>query len=86
MTKLSKPVSLLRKSPPLLSARPSSQVCAVCIDQYTCSLMFSLAFREMDKTWPLYGKHSDPPLSPEEWWTEVIKRTMLHAGAPPTGV
>lgn len=44
-----------------------------------------LAFKEMESAWPLYGKHANPPLTPEQWWTEVITRTMLHAGAAQSG-
>ena len=39
----------------------------------------------MNSTWRVYGKHSDPPLIPEDWWLEVIKRTMRHAGAAAEG-
>jgi hypothetical protein len=44
-----------------------------------------LAFKEMEKIWPLYGKLSNPPLSPEQWWTELIQRCMKHAGASNEG-
>ncbi|WVF67820.1 hypothetical protein IAT40_002581 [Kwoniella sp. CBS 6097] len=42
---------------------------------------FKPAFEEVDAGWPLYGKHSKPPLSPEQWWTKIIYQTLRHAGA-----
>ncbi|KAK1923298.1 HAD-like domain-containing protein [Papiliotrema laurentii] len=45
---------------------------------------FKPAFKEMDKTWPMYGKHADPPLMPEKWWTELIRRCIVNAGAEPS--
>ncbi|KAK8850741.1 hypothetical protein IAR55_004661 [Kwoniella newhampshirensis] len=41
---------------------------------------FKPAFEEVDGQWPLYGKHSDPFLSPEEWWTKIIYQTLSFAG------
>lgn len=35
----------------------------------------------MNATYPLYGKHSTPPLTPESWWTQLIVKCMRHAGA-----
>jgi hypothetical protein len=35
----------------------------------------------MEKTYPLYGKHSDPSLSPEEWWTMLIRHCLVNGGA-----
>ncbi|WVQ86281.1 hypothetical protein IAT38_008449 [Cryptococcus sp. DSM 104549] len=42
---------------------------------------FKPAFKAVDAKWPLYGKHSDPPLSPEEWWVKIIHETLSQAGA-----
>ncbi|OCF35974.1 hypothetical protein I317_00497 [Kwoniella heveanensis CBS 569] len=42
---------------------------------------FGPAFKEVNAGWPLYGKHSEPPLSPEQWWTKIIYQTLKHAGA-----
>jgi hypothetical protein len=44
-----------------------------------------LAFKDMDRQFPLYGKLAKPPISPEAWWTELIQRCMLHAGASQSG-
>ncbi|GAA5878844.1 hypothetical protein JCM3774_000983 [Rhodotorula dairenensis] len=42
------------------------------------------AFRQAFKHWvakhPLYGKRSDPPLDPSEWWRGVIRETFRNAG------
>jgi hypothetical protein len=35
----------------------------------------------MEAEHPLYGKHGDPPISPEQWWTELIRRCIKEAGA-----
>lgn len=35
----------------------------------------------MNAQFPLYGKHSTPPLTPEKWWSTLIQRCMVHAGA-----
>lgn len=43
------------------------------------------AFKAMEARWPVYGKHSTPALSPEQWWTELIKQCMLEAGAAEKG-
>jgi hypothetical protein len=43
------------------------------------------AFKAMEVRWPVYGKHSKPALSPEQWWTELIKQCMLEAGAAEKG-
>nr|XP_031858266.1 uncharacterized protein CI109_006317 [Kwoniella shandongensis]KAA5525338.1 hypothetical protein CI109_006317 [Kwoniella shandongensis] len=51
------------------------------ITPLTVRQAFRPAFKEIDATWPLYGKHSSPPLSPEEWWTTIIYQTLLVAGA-----
>jgi hypothetical protein len=55
--------------------------------KYTKDLIiyYNAAFKEMEKTWPLYGRHSEPPLTPEEWWLEVIRKCLLHAGAEQSG-
>ncbi|CAK9783202.1 HAD-like protein [Cutaneotrichosporon oleaginosum] len=45
---------------------------------------FRPAFKEMNATHPLYGKHSTPPLTPESWWTGLIVKCMAHAGASET--
>lgn len=39
----------------------------------------------MNAKFPVYGKHSDPPLSPESWWGEIITRCMRHAGVSEKG-
>ncbi|WVQ95417.1 hypothetical protein IAU59_002514 [Kwoniella sp. CBS 9459] len=52
-----------------------------CISPQSVRSAFKPAFKEIDATWPLYGKHSTPPLSPEEWWTKIIYQTLRHAGA-----
>ncbi|WVO12698.1 hypothetical protein L204_100304 [Cryptococcus depauperatus] len=44
---------------------------------------FRPAFEKINSLWPFYGKHANPPLSPEEWWTKIIYETLLKAGAPP---
>ena len=44
-------------------------------------LKLTLAFKEMDAAFPLYGKHASPPLTPGEWWTRLIHKCMAHAGA-----
>ncbi|WWC92549.1 uncharacterized protein L201_007508 [Kwoniella dendrophila CBS 6074] len=41
---------------------------------------FKPAFKAIDVKWPLYGKHSNPALTPEEWWTKIIRQTLLEAG------
>ncbi|ORX40875.1 HAD-like domain-containing protein [Kockovaella imperatae] len=41
---------------------------------------FKIAYKEMNQIWPLYGKHTDPPTAPEDWWAELIRRCMVHAG------
>ncbi|TYJ57310.1 hypothetical protein B9479_002043 [Cryptococcus floricola] len=41
------------------------------------------AFKKVDASWPLYGKYTTPPLTPEEWWGKIIYETYLEAGAPP---
>lgn len=43
------------------------------------------AFKEMDAAHPLYGKFSDPPMIPAQWWTELIRRCMIHAGGEVEG-
>ncbi|WVQ63476.1 uncharacterized protein L199_001629 [Kwoniella botswanensis] len=43
---------------------------------------FKPAFKAVDSKWPLYGKHTEPALTPEEWWTKIIHQTLLEAGAP----
>lgn len=43
------------------------------------------AFKEMEAAHPMYGKFSDPPLTPAQWWTELIRRCMVHAGAASEG-
>ncbi|WWC65006.1 uncharacterized protein I303_107620 [Kwoniella dejecticola CBS 10117] len=45
---------------------------------------FKPAFKAVDAKWPLYGKHSNPALTPEEWWTKIIYETLLEAGADRT--
>lgn len=35
----------------------------------------------MDAEYPLYGKHATPPISPEVWWSELIRRCITEAGA-----
>ncbi|KAK4689654.1 hypothetical protein P7C73_g447, partial [Tremellales sp. Uapishka_1] len=42
---------------------------------------FRAAFKSINSAHPLYGKHSSPPLSPEEWWTSLIRECMIKAGA-----
>ncbi|BEJ13462.1 hypothetical protein CspHIS471_0306360 [Cutaneotrichosporon sp. HIS471] len=42
---------------------------------------FRPAFKEMNAIHPVYGKHSNPPLTPEGWWTDLIHKCMAHAGA-----
>ncbi|WWC72793.1 uncharacterized protein I206_106757 [Kwoniella pini CBS 10737] len=42
---------------------------------------FKPAFRAVNADWPLYGKHTHPALTPEEWWTKIIYQTLLEAGA-----
>lgn len=44
-----------------------------------------LAFKSMDLEYPLYGKLSTPPISPEEWWTKLITRCLKEAGASDIG-
>lgn len=44
-------------------------------------IWLTAAFKEMNVVYPLYGKHSTPPLTPEAWWSDLIRRCMLHAGA-----
>ncbi|ODO05797.1 hypothetical protein I350_04858 [Cryptococcus amylolentus CBS 6273] len=44
---------------------------------------FKPAFKKVDASWPLYGKYTTPPLTPEEWWGKIIYETYLEAGAPP---
>jgi hypothetical protein len=39
----------------------------------------------MDVEYPLYGKRGDPPISPEQWWTELIRRCVKEAGADQAG-
>lgn len=41
---------------------------------------FRPAYKEMNARYPLYGKHSTPPLTPESWWTHLIVKCMQHAG------
>ncbi|WVQ77150.1 hypothetical protein IAR50_006833 [Cryptococcus sp. DSM 104548] len=43
---------------------------------------FKPAFKKVDASWPLYGKHTTPALTPEEWWGKIIYETYLVAGAP----
>jgi len=43
------------------------------------------AFKEMLAAYPLYGKHASPPLTPEAWWSTLIHKCMLHAGAGQRG-
>lgn len=70
-----------RPSPRTLSARGSSQVRE---ERFIAVIADPGAFKEMDKTWPMYGKHADPPLTPEKWWTELIRRSIVNAGAEPS--
>ncbi|OWZ63222.1 hypothetical protein AYX15_04743 [Cryptococcus neoformans] len=42
---------------------------------------FKPAFKKVDAQYPLYGKHSTPSLTPEEWWTRIIYETLREAGA-----
>lgn len=44
-------------------------------------LQLIAAYKELNAIHPLYGKHSTPPLTPEAWWTSLIRRCMIHAGA-----
>lgn len=39
----------------------------------------------MNTKFPVYGKHNDPPLSPESWWGEIITGCMRHAGVSDKG-
>ena len=39
----------------------------------------------MDKEYPLYGKLATPAISPEEWWSELIRRCLKEAGASDRG-
>jgi hypothetical protein len=39
----------------------------------------------MDLEYPLYGKRGNPPISPEQWWTELIRRCVKEAGADQAG-
>jgi len=39
----------------------------------------------MDIEYPLYGKRGNPPISPEQWWTELIRRCVKEAGADQAG-
>lgn len=57
---------------PISSASAAADVC-------------SPAYKEMTATHPLYGKHSRPPLTPEAWWTALINKCMVHAGATEQG-
>jgi hypothetical protein len=45
----------------------------------------SSAFKSMSEKYPLYGKHGEPPISPEAWWTELIRRCIKEAGASNAG-
>ncbi|GAA6018632.1 hypothetical protein JCM11491_006173 [Sporobolomyces phaffii] len=41
---------------------------------------FKRAFKRWIKLHPLYGKHSNPPLEPGDWWRGVIGDTFRSAG------
>ncbi|GAA5877739.1 hypothetical protein JCM8547_001525 [Rhodosporidiobolus lusitaniae] len=41
---------------------------------------FKQAFKRWAKEYPLYGKHSAPPLEPSVWWSGVIQETFRNAG------
>ncbi|BGP12139.1 hypothetical protein JCM10213_004704 [Rhodosporidiobolus nylandii] len=41
---------------------------------------FKQAFKQWKKDYPLYGKHSNPPLDPSDWWSGVIQDTFRNAG------
>lgn len=43
------------------------------------------AFPKLNKLHPLYGLHSIPKLTPDEWWGLLIKDVMLDAGADRDG-
>lgn len=43
------------------------------------------AFPSLNKKYPLYGLHSVPPLTAEQWWTLLIEETMIGAGVEPKG-
>lgn len=43
------------------------------------------AFPSRNKKHPLYGLHSVPPLTAEQWWTLLIEETMIGAGVEPKG-
>jgi hypothetical protein len=49
------------------------------------SAWLRVAFKSMDAEYPLYGKHARPRLSPEQWWTELIRRCFKAAGADDAG-
>lgn len=42
---------------------------------------FRPAFRDSARDFPIYGKHHSPPLTPGDWWTQLIEKCMAHAGA-----
>ena len=46
---------------------------------------FRQAFKETSAQYPLYGKHSSPPLHYEDWWSLVIERTFEHADVASSG-
>jgi hypothetical protein len=46
----------------------------------------SLAFKKVSNDFPLYGKKAKPyAMSPEEWWTRLIRSCIEHAGASHEG-
>jgi len=43
---------------------------------------FKQAYKKWNASHPMYGKLTDPPMTPTTWWTSVTTDTFLFAGVP----
>ena len=80
--KPSEAVSPKAPSAPSRSGRLSDQVGS----SASAEPSLSPAFKEINAKHHLYGKHSSPPITPEQWWSELIQRCIVNAGAEETDV
>jgi len=44
---------------------------------------FKRAYKQWSASHPLYGRMARPAIDPTQWWSEVIRTTMIEAGVRP---
>ncbi|CED84819.1 Predicted hydrolase (HAD superfamily) [Phaffia rhodozyma] len=47
---------------------------------------FQTAFPALNRRLPLYGVRANPPITSADWWTFLIRSTLVDAGVPPDHV